>query len=99
VCELSAILGPGHYEEPTWVHSAQEFVDILQCKFQALALLSMQATVESSSNPPLLDIIRTLRDRGVRVMVTGVKTTSGRVKKKNILESLRAAGIELGDGC
>lgn len=94
--ELCITIGPGHYEEPTWLQSGSQFVDILRTKFPSLCHLYIEAKVESSSNPPLISIIQALQEHGIVVAICKVQTCSGRWKQGDAVRKLKEVNCQWG---
>lgn len=100
VREVHALLGPGHYEQPTWPPSAEgasEAADILLQKFPALSRFMVAARVESVSSPPLLGLATHLHERGVQVEVTTLlpasRSSYAAATVDRVLQKLRASGV------
>lgn len=70
---LEVVMGPGHYEQPTWTVSGDHVAHAFCTKFPSLKVLYVHAIVESAESPPLELIKATLLGRGVRMLVCSEK--------------------------
>ncbi|CAE7409410.1 Ctse [Symbiodinium microadriaticum] len=65
VTEVKLILGPGHYEEPSWpADGAHSFVAALNEKLPKLECVRMKVHSESAAAPPLVPILLELLGHG-----------------------------------
>ncbi|CAE7250032.1 Ctse [Symbiodinium natans] len=66
ITEVKLVLGPGHYEEPSWpVDGAHIFVTALRAKLPNLERIRMKVHAESVAAPPLVPILLALHASGI----------------------------------
>mmetsp|Transcript_160759 Transcript_160759/g.515933 ORF Transcript_160759/g.515933 Transcript_160759/m.515933 type:complete len:299 (+) Transcript_160759:268-1164(+) len=99
ISELRLLMGPGHYEEPTWPQGTvggEVVAAALLEKFPGLTSLVVEALVESLTAPPLLDVAFSFRARGVEFSICELRAASRRVSPeslRSITAGLSAAHI------
>lgn len=99
VRELRLIMGPGHYEEPTWPQGpagGKAVAEALLAKLPAVTSVRVEALIESATVPPLLSLASALRARGVGLSVVAVRPASRRVPPgvvANVAAALQKAHI------
>lgn len=100
--EVRMVLGPGHYEEPSWPRGplvGKRIADALLEKFPGLEALAAEVRVESESDPPVVGLARSLAARGVGCSVAELRPASGRpaarLAVRDAAQALLAEGIDV----
>jgi len=93
VQNLQMVLGPGHYEEPTWP-SVETFVDGLCKHFPSLSCLQLEVLVESATVPPVSAAAALLKEHGIEVVIGRIRPARGASSLDAFTTAVQAAGVK-----